>query len=82
MQTQSDWFCTVMATAMSMVGLAGGVGAQPYPTKPVRVIIPAAPESNTDIFFRVVGPKMSEILGQQLIADYRAGAGGKIGAAI
>ena len=55
--------------------------AQGYPVKPVRVIIPAAPGSNTDFMFRTLGPRMSAILGQQLVADYRPGAGGTIGAA-
>jgi tripartite-type tricarboxylate transporter receptor subunit TctC len=55
--------------------------AQGYPVKPVRVIIPAAPGSNTDFMFRTVGPRMGAILGQQLVADYRPGAGGTIGAA-
>ena len=55
--------------------------AQPYPAKPVRVVIPATPGSNTDIFFRIIAPKMGAMLGQQFVADYRAGAGGVIGAA-
>src|SRR5436305_294302 len=55
--------------------------AQPYPAKPVRVVIPATPGSNTDIFFRIIAPKMGAMLGQQVVADYRAGAGGVIGAA-
>ena len=55
--------------------------AQGYPVKPVRVIVPAAPGSNTDFMFRTLGPRMSAILGQQLVADYRPGAGGTIGAA-
>jgi len=50
--------------------------AQPYPAKPVRVVIPATPGSNTDIFFRIIAPKMGAMLGQQFVADYRAGAGG------
>lgn len=65
-----------------MAGAAGGADAQSYPAKPVRVVIGASPGSNTDFFFRVVSPAMSATLGQQLIADYRAGAGGMVGAAI
>lgn len=56
--------------------------AQPFPTKPIRVINPAAPGGNSDIFFRILSPKMGEILGQQLVIDYRPGAGGTIGADI
>ena len=53
---------------------------QPYPSKPIRVINPAAPGGNSDIVFRVIAPKMGEIVGQQFVLDYRAGAGGVIGA--
>ena len=53
--------------------------AQSYPSKPVRMIIPFAPGGNTDIIGRVFTPKMSEILGQQIIVDNRGGAGGTIG---
>ena len=44
------------------------------------MINPAAPGGNSDIVFRVITPKMGEIVGQQLVLDYRAGAGGVIGA--
>ncbi|MEO7728797.1 MAG: tripartite tricarboxylate transporter substrate binding protein [Burkholderiales bacterium] len=59
---------------------AAAAGAQPYPSKPIRVINPAAPGGNSDIVFRVIAPKMGEIVGQQFVLDYRAGAGGVIGA--
>ncbi len=55
------------------------VCAQTYPTKPVRMIIPFAPGGNTDIIGRIFAPKMSQILGQQIIVDNRGGAGGTIG---
>lgn len=55
------------------------VYAQTYPTKPVRMIVPFAPGGNTDIIARVFVPKMSELLGQQIIIDNRGGAGGTIG---
>ena len=60
--------------------LTGQLCAQPFPAKPVRVVNPAAPGGNSDIFFRILSPKMSEILGQSVIIDYRPGAGGTIGA--
>jgi tripartite-type tricarboxylate transporter receptor subunit TctC len=59
--------------------LAAAAGAQPFPSKPIRVVNPAAPGGNSDIFFRLLQPKMSEVLGQPLVMDYRAGAGGTIG---
>ncbi|HEV8519542.1 MAG TPA: tripartite tricarboxylate transporter substrate binding protein [Burkholderiales bacterium] len=54
--------------------------AQTYPSKIIRVINPNQPGGNSDIVFRLLSPKMSEILGQQLVVDYRPGAGGNIGA--
>ena len=55
-------------------------GAQAFPNKVIRVLNPAAPGGNSDIVFRLVSPKMAEILGQQLVLDYRPGAGGTMGA--
>jgi tripartite-type tricarboxylate transporter receptor subunit TctC len=53
--------------------------AQAYPTKPVRIVNPAAPGGNSDIFFRLLQPKMTEVLGQPIVMDYRPGAGGTVG---
>src|SRR5688500_13400366 len=53
--------------------------AQTFPSKPVRIINPAAPGGNSDIFFRLLQPKMSEVLGQPIVMDYRPGAGGTVG---
>ena len=53
--------------------------AQAYPVKPVRIVNPAAPGGNSDIFFRLLQPKMTEVLGQPIVMDYRPGAGGTVG---
>ncbi len=58
----------------------GTADAQQFPVKPIRVVNPAAPGGNSDIFFRLLSPKMIEILGQPVVIDYRPGAGGVIGA--
>jgi tripartite-type tricarboxylate transporter receptor subunit TctC len=72
------------ATALAMVAWTAVIGceaaAQDYPVKPIRVVIGASPGSNTDFFFRAIAPAMSAALGQQLIADYRVGGGGVVGA--
>ena len=52
--------------------------AQPYPAKPVRILIGFTPGAGVDIAVRLVTPKMSEILGQSIIVDNRPGAGGNI----
>jgi tripartite-type tricarboxylate transporter receptor subunit TctC len=59
--------------------MAGAVCAQPYPNKAVRVIVPFAAGGATDIVTRVVGQKLSELWGQQVVVDNRGGAGGNIG---
>lgn len=56
--------------------------AQTFPSKPIRVIIGGSPASNADIFFRIVAARMGALLGQNLVVDYRPGAGGAIGAGI
>ena len=58
------------------------VCAQDYPTRPVRVIIAFPPGSATDIIGRLINAKVSELWGQQAIADNRGGAGGSIASAL
>jgi tripartite-type tricarboxylate transporter receptor subunit TctC len=73
-------FTVRCAFALTVCLAAGGAVAQPLPCKVLRVINPSAPGGNSDIVFRLVSGRMGEILGQQLVLDYRSGAGGTIGA--
>lgn len=68
--------------AATLIAMGDGLHAQAFPSKAVRVINPAAPGGNSDIFFRLLQPKMSEVLGQPLVMDYRPGAGATIGGEI
>src|SRR5712675_3617635 len=53
--------------------------AQQYPNKPIRIVIPFPPANTTDIMSRLIAPKMSERLGQQVIVENRPGASGMLG---
>src|SRR5687767_3360361 len=57
---------------------ASAVQAQPYPGKPIRLVVGFAPGGNTDVVARVVGQKLGDRLGQQVIIENKAGAGGTI----
>ena len=61
---------------------AGGAYAQAYPTRAIRVIVPAAPGDSCDVLARLIGQKVGERLGQQLAVDNRVGAGGQLGLAL
>ena len=77
-----------MNTTRWLAGIAFGAAVataawgQPYPTKPVRIVVPFTAGSATDILARTVGQKLSEQWGQPVVIDNRPGAGGTIGAAI
>jgi len=64
----------------AMLAVAGAAGAQQdYPNRPLRMIVPWPPGQATDLVGRVMAQKMSDVLGQQIVIDNRAGAGGMIG---
>jgi tripartite-type tricarboxylate transporter receptor subunit TctC len=55
--------------------------SQTFPAKPIRVVVPSPPGGPPDLIIRMIAPKMSASLGQPLVIDNRAGAGGIVGTA-
>jgi tripartite-type tricarboxylate transporter receptor subunit TctC len=75
------WAAAAAAIVATAALFGASVQAQDnYPSRPMRMIIPFAAGGPTDIVGRIMGAKMGEILGQQIVVEDRAGAGGNIGA--
>lgn len=68
------------AFALLFVALSAGAHAQAYPSKALRLIVPFAPGGGNDTIARAIGAQMSGSMGQQVVIDNRAGAGGVLGA--
>ena len=69
-----------LAAAVALATLCSTAVAQPYPVKPLRLIVPNTPGGGTDTVARLISEKLSPALGQPIIVDNRGGAGGRIAA--
>ena len=72
----------IAGAACSMLLLAGTTAAQGYPAKPVRLIVPFPAGGPADTVSRVIGPRLADNLGQQVVIDNRVGANGNMGAEV
>jgi len=67
------------AAAIAVLVAAGPLAAQSYPNKPVKLIVTYPPGGSSDLMSRIVGQKLSELWGQQVIVESKPGAAGSIG---
>ena len=67
------------ATGAQAQSVSTGSGRD-YPSRPIRLIVPFPPGGSTDTYARILGPRLAEAVGQQVVIDNRAGAGGALGA--
>ena len=76
------YFCIALLTGSAALAsdLAGAQSSTNYPNRPLRFIVPYAAGGNGDIVSRIIAQKLTTQLGQQVVIDNRAGAGGNIGA--
>ncbi|MGZ5141102.1 MAG: Bug family tripartite tricarboxylate transporter substrate binding protein, partial [Burkholderiales bacterium] len=69
--------CVIAASVLLTATVASKPAeAQDYPIKPIRCIVPYAPGGSSDFLARVIGQKLTEAWGQQIVIDNRAGAAG------
>ncbi|HOM13403.1 MAG TPA: tripartite tricarboxylate transporter substrate-binding protein [Rubrivivax sp.] len=75
-----SWHRRFALAAFGALGLAAvGAGAQTFPAKPVTLVVPFAAGGSTDLVARVMGEALRKELGQMVVVDNRAGAGGMLG---
>lgn len=80
--TDRRQFAALGAALIAGATLPGRALAQAYPSRPVKMIVPFPPGGPVDTTARAIAPRLSEALGQQVLVDNRAGAGGIVGAEI
>lgn len=74
------WLAAALACAALALAPAAPVAAQPFPSKPVKLVIPFPPGGSLDNIGRLIAQKLSEAWGQQVVIENKPGAGGNIGA--
>jgi tripartite-type tricarboxylate transporter receptor subunit TctC len=73
---------TLLATCCLALGLSSSWAADPYPSKPITMIVPQAPGGANDIVARALAQRLAVALGQPVVVDNKPGAGGNVGTAL
>jgi tripartite-type tricarboxylate transporter receptor subunit TctC len=77
MLAKPTFLCVIVAVACAAGGIAS---AQTFPNRPIRIVVGFAPAGPADVMARLIGQRLTSILGQSIVIDNRPGAGGTIGA--
>jgi len=72
------FLCMLFVASCALLLAAGAAAAQSYPTKPIRIVVPFTPGSASDILARILGPRMLDNWGQQVVVDNRPSAAGVV----
>lgn len=75
-------FKTLFFIAPMMLAMPAAAAESPYPTRPIRMLVPFAPGGGADTLARILTPKLHDALGQAWVVDNRGGAGGNLAAEI
>ena len=73
------WMARIGLVLLALAALAEPAVAQPYPSKPVRIVVPFGPGGPADVYARIIGNELTDAFGQQFIIDNRPGAGAVVG---
>src|SRR5437588_779398 len=69
-----------LAVLLGLVALSGSApAAEPYPDRPITMIVPYAAGGSSDVLARLIGERLAKSLGAQIVVDNRAGAGSRLG---
>ena len=78
MRTNRTWGIACIFAMLASLVLPAAAQA-PWPTKPITFVVPFAPGGNTDTLARLIGQKLSPVLGQPIVVENKPGAGGNVG---
>lgn len=79
MRTAYSALIRIIGAALALLALVPTAGAQEYPVKPIRLVIPFPPGGSNDVVGRMIAQQLGDHLGKQVVVDNRGGAGGVIG---